>query len=189
MMKTEAGNVLGGAVEHLLGENGGIKPAIPISRLDREMESWDMFPRTKPELKVHVLGSAMRARISPNNDWLVLKISVAPSEIAPLRPRKEPVAVGETVFLIGVSYDDPEVSQRVYAAKVTGRLDGTDRFKYDISPPVNLRGFSGAPIVDSQGFLVGVMTVWFEPKKSGENYLEGGGEDVASALESIFPSL
>ncbi len=188
-MKTAAGNVLGGAAEHLLGENGGIKPAIPLRGLDSALESWVMFPRTKPELKVQVISSAMRARISPNNDWLVFKISSPPSGITPLRPRKEPVAVGETVFLIGVSYDDPNVSQRVYTGKVTSRLDGTDRFRYDISPPVNLRGFSGAPIVDSQGFLVGVMTVWFDPKMSGENYLEGGGEDVASALESIFPSL
>lgn len=49
---------------------------------------------------------------------------------------------------------------------------------YDIEPPADIRGFSGAPIIDKDGYLVGVITVWFNPKMEGENFLEAGGEDV-----------
>jgi len=65
------------------------------------------------------------------------------------------------------------------AGVITKRAAG-DRFRYDIDSPVDIRGFSGAPIIDEKGYVVGVMTVWFDPKMSGDNFLEAGGEDIAS---------
>ena len=52
-------------------------------------------------------------------------------------------------------------------------------------PPVDIRGFSGAPIIDEKGYVVGVMTVWFDPKVSGDNFLEAGGEDIASIYDLV----
>lgn len=99
--------------------------------------------------------------------------------VHPLRLRKEPVRVGEPVFLIGCPYIELNCRQNVYTGVVTERAFG-DRFRYDLDPPVDLRGFSGAPVIDIKGYVVGVMTVWFDPKTSGEKYLEAGGEDIAS---------
>jgi S1-C subfamily serine protease len=50
---------------------------------------------------------------------------------------------------------------------------------------VDIRGFSGAPIVDDAGLVVGVMTVWFQPKMDGELWTEAGGEDALSALKAL----
>lgn len=64
---------------------------------------------------------------------------------------------------------------------VTARGRG-DRFRYDLTPPVEIRGFSGAPILDAAGHVVGVMTVWFDTKTEGGKTLEAGAEDAAAVL-------
>jgi hypothetical protein len=121
-------------------------------------------------------------------DWLLLSLSENSQNLpsTPLRLRRGPVSIGETVFLVGVPYSERQRAQNVYRGRVTGRGDGDsvhrNRFRFTIDPPVDIRGFSGAPILDSQGLAVGVMTVWFEPKKQGDKDLEAGGEDSASVL-------
>ena len=92
------------------------------------------------------------------------------------------MAIGESVHLIGVAYAEPEVLQKVYSGTVTERGYG-DRFRYTISPHVDIRGFSGAPIVDDAGLVVGVMTVWFHPKMDGGTGDRSGRRRCALRLE------
>ncbi|QDU58492.1 hypothetical protein Pan181_47290 [Aeoliella mucimassa] len=144
-----------------------------------------MFPRTMPDdyIEVHSLG--VRGLDDEILDWLVLSIENAdPLPGYPLKLRKEPVRIGETVYLIGCPYIEQDCKQNVYTGTITERAFG-DRFRYDIEPPVDIRGFSGAPIIDEKGYVVGVMTVWFDPKMSGDEYLEAGGEDIASIYELV----
>jgi len=77
------------------------------------------------------------------------------------------VSVGERVHLVGVSYTEPDVAQKVYSRVVTARGFG-DRFRYDISPHVDIRGFSGAPVPGDAGWVVGVRTIWFQRRMDGE---------------------
>jgi hypothetical protein len=72
----------------------------------------------------------------------------------------------------------------VYTGTVIQRANG-DLFRYDLVPPVDIRGFSGAPIIDEKGYVVGVMMVWFEPKMMGDNFLEAGGQDAAAVYELL----
>ncbi|GAB5404405.1 MAG: hypothetical protein Aurels2KO_26360 [Aureliella sp.] len=144
-----------------------------------------MFPRTEPENAVDVTSVAVEGLENDELDWLILSIQDTDKLPAyPLKIRKEPVRVGESIFLIGCPYIEENCKQNVYSGIVTERAFG-DRFRYDIDPPVDIRGFSGAPIVDSKGYLVGVMTVWFDAKMSDEKFLEAGGEDIASILQLI----
>ena len=103
---------------------------------------------------------------------------------SPLALRATPVSVGDEVYLVGVPYVERGRAQNVYRGRVTARGFG-DRFRYDIEPPVDIRGFSGAPILDSRGLVVGVMTVWFDPKMQGEKFLEAGGEDAAAIITQM----
>jgi hypothetical protein len=182
LIRTESGNVLAATARHLLGENGGVEPALPVAELDSKLGFWHMHPRTLPKQRVRIAGSATRADSGKSNDWLLLKLveGEVPA-VAPLKIRPEPVKVGDQVFLIGVSYAEPDATQKVYSGRVTERGFG-DRFRYTITPHVDISGFSGAPIVDEKGLLVGVMTVWFRPKMNGELFTEAGGEDARSAL-------
>jgi len=45
----------------------------------------------------------------------------------------------------------------VYAGKVTARAG--DRFRYHIDPPVDIRGFSGAPVIDRNGHVVAARVI------------------------------
>lgn len=176
--------IVGATALHLLGENGGVAPTLPAGRLDAVLDTWSLFPRTRPEVSVDVKGLGPMT-VQRGADWLILRVDSAklPDSIAPLRLRPRPVEIGERVFLIGVSYAEPEVAQKVYSGKVTRRAG--DRFRFDLTPHVDITGFSGAPIVDKNGLLVGVTTIWFEPKMDGERYTESGGEDVATLLEML----
>ena len=41
------------------------------------------------------------------------------------------------------------------------------------------------PDIDSKGYLVGVMGIWIEPKKTDEKDLEAGGEDMATIYDLL----
>jgi len=60
-----------------------------------------------------------------------------------------------------------------------------DPQQIDVDPPVNLRGFSGAPIIDGKGYLVGVLSGCFFPEMVGDKFLEGGAEDVIGLYELL----
>jgi hypothetical protein len=186
LVQVPDGRILAATALHLLGRNGGVEPTVRPSQLDAVLISWKLFPRTKPETAASVAGLAYPLPLRANLDWLLLSVESEPRKLPslPLKMRPTPVSVGEEVYLVGVPYSEPLRTQNVYRCQVTGRGQGI-RFRYNIDPPVDLRGFSGAPILDKQGLVVGLMTVWFEPRMNGEKYLEGGGEDSASALDQL----
>jgi hypothetical protein len=180
LVKAPGGKVFAATARHLLGENGGVEPPVPRSKLDGQLEKWILFPRTARSHVVEVGSFPISLPEKSQDDWLLLSVKEAKGELpaTPLKLRRKPVAIGERVHLVGVAYAEPTVRQKVYTGKVTQRGHGT-RFRYDIDPPVNIQGFSGAPIIDDAGYVVGVMTVWFNARKQGDQYLEAGGEDAA----------
>ena len=154
-------------------------------KLHEELQPWRVFPRTVPQSAADLSTFDGKGVDLPGCDWLLLKVKTASDQLPayPLRARPQPVRVGEKVYLIGCPYTEPKAKQNVYVGKVTERK--LDRFRYDLSPPVRLNGFSGSPIVDRRGNLVGVMTVWFEPKMLEDKHLEGGGEDVVTVYTQL----
>jgi hypothetical protein len=185
LIQTKKELVLAATAAHLVRSAGGVEPDIAVDQLTSKIKSWKMFPRTMPNDSIEITSLGVPGLDDENLDWLVLAIKqVDPLPAYPLRLRQDPVRVGETVFLIGCPYSEPDCKQNVYTGTITERAYG-DRFRYDLDPTVDLRGFSGAPIIDKQGYVVGIMTVWFEPKMSGDNFLEGGGEDVATIYDWV----
>jgi hypothetical protein len=185
LVRTQDGRTLAATAKHLIGENGGVKPDILLGALDGVIRSWRMYPRTLQGQYVVAQMVGVNGLDEENLDWLILSTQPTnnPLPATPLLLRPTPVQVGEKVFLVGCPYAEKSCKQNVYTGKVT--LRAGDRFRYDIDPPVDIRGFSGAPVVDVNGHVVGVMTVWFEPKMQGEMFLEAGGEDAASVSRLI----
>ena len=177
----DSGAIHAATARHLLGKNGGVEPEVTLLDFDKAFDSWSMYPRTRPDEHLKIVGSATFRNSPLGNDWLILRAEAQSPPAKPLHIRPSRVKVGEHIHLVGVSYAEPEVAQKVYSGTVTARGAG-DRFRYDISPHVDISGFSGAPIVDDAGLCVGVMTVWFQPRMDGRLYEEAGGEDAASAL-------
>ena len=180
LIKTRDGRTLAATARHLLGPNGGVEPEISVSQLNSAIRNWRIHPRTLPDDFVEADGVGAAGLDDPRLDWLLLTIKPSKHELpaTPLTLSSRPVEVGETVYLVGCPYVEADCKQNVYTGKITARQGNL--FRYDIDPPVDIRGFSGAPILDQKGHVVGVMTVWFEPKLKGEKFLEAGGEDAAS---------
>jgi S1-C subfamily serine protease len=179
------GRVVATTAKHLLGDAGGVRPTLGVDELAGALVRWVMFPRTQPNQTVEVAGIAIPGLNAPDRDWLVLSLrDTSRLPAVPLRLRRRPVSVGERVYLIGCPYTEPACRQNVYAGKVTARSQG-DAWRFDIDPPVKIPGFSGAPIVDANGLVVGVTTIWFDPRMSGSLWLESGGEDVGGVFDAI----
>jgi hypothetical protein len=186
LIRTKDGKILAATAKHLIGSAGGVKPPLSIEDFNSSILMWKMFPRTmsKDNLDIEALG--IDGLDNPRFDWLILKIKGSTDNLPaqPLKIRQTPIAVGEKVYLIGCPYSEPKAKQNVYSGKVTAR-ELSDHFRYDIDPPVDITGFSGAPIIDDKGYVVGVMGIWFQPKMQGEKFLEAGGEDIATIYSLI----
>ncbi len=186
LVKTRDGRTLAATAKHLIGANGGVQPEIPIAGLNGVIRTWRMYPRTLPDQFVAAEKIGAEGLDNDDLDWLILSLKGTTGKALPATPlhlRPQPVHVGETVYLVGCPYVEERCKQNVYSGKVTTRSES--RFRYDIDPPVDIRGFSGAPVVDRNGHVVGVMTVWFEPKMQGGRFLEAGGEDASSVYGLI----
>lgn len=179
LLKTPRGQVLGATARHLLGEAGGVQPELPVEHLDHLMESWLAYPRTRPSQAIAFSGLGAEGLDSSTLDWLLLKPKEGTriGQFEALQIRHRPVEIGETVHLIGCPYTDPYCRQQVFSGRVT-KLDFGSMFRFSINPPVELSGFSGAPIIDANGHLVGVMTISFEPARTAAGHTEAGGQQV-----------
>lgn len=184
LVVNSGGVVFCATARHLIGPSGGVEPTLREPQLDRALASWTVFPRVQPAKTAAITGLAIELGNDARWDWLFLRLARPSGELPakPLRLRRTPVEIGEEVYLVGIPYSEASSRQNVYVGKVRQRSDNL--FRYDISPAVDIRGFSGAPILDRQGAVVGVMTVWFEPRMSGGKYLEAGGEDAAEVFFS-----
>lgn len=186
LVERRDGTVLVATARHLIGAAGGVEPPVPVSKLDGVLRSWKVHPRTELTKAVEAGKVAVGGLDQEDADWLLLTLKDAPKTLpaTPLKLRPTPVEVGETVFLIGCPYAEAGCKQNVYRGKVTKREFG-DRFTYTLAPPVDLRGFSGAPVVDAQGFAVGVMTIWFNRVLQDGKDTLGGGEDAATVAKLL----
>jgi hypothetical protein len=91
-----------------------------------------------------------------DEDWLLLKIAPEDAGRLPveaLSPRLIIVTEGETIYLVGTGAGG--VEQEIHSAKVTGGDFWTIDAK--LEKPLNLRGFSGSPVIDAGGNVVGVL--------------------------------
>jgi hypothetical protein len=155
LIRTDSGRILGATAKHLLGPEGGVEPAIPLSDLNAAILSWALHPRTLPSQAITLDKLALSPEGEASHDALALTVKGTGAPPAwPLRLRPEPVTAGEKVYLVGVPYTEPRSRQNVYAGQVQQVTAGG--FEYTIAPPVATRGFSGAPVLDAKGYLVGI---------------------------------
>lgn len=86
-------------------------------------------------------------------DILVFSLKSTTSAICALVPRYSKLNPGEKVYLIGNAYSDP--STEIYESRVVRKL-GMDILLEQVGD--NLSGFSGSPVIDENGYLIGVFS-------------------------------
>lgn len=151
--------IIAATAKHLLGEDGGVSPKLRVNEIDGAIVAWKLHPRSKPDGTVAVTGLfGPTGAYGALDDWLLLDINQKESELpaSPLKLRHAPLQKGETVYIVGVRYDNDENTQEVFPGKVTNPEYGIVECKLD--KPANLEGFSGAPVLDADGHVVALLT-------------------------------
>ena len=128
------------------------------------LKLWRMFPKDNPDDAV-VVDELINEnpdepleKIPSERDWLLFTVKERSENIQPLRFRSEPVREGEKVYIIGWRYTDRDCPQVVYEGNFVrseqGSLLITTKELTDNTTP----GLSGSPVIDSQGYLLGLMS-------------------------------
>jgi hypothetical protein len=95
--------------------------------------------------------------MNKNCDQLLLRLAPTTNEypVTPLDLRLSPVIIGEPLYVVTYARDDQGLTQQVvHKVRRAPTLD----FTCLLENPTELNGFSGAPIVDQHGLLVGILT-------------------------------
>jgi hypothetical protein len=87
-------------------------------------------------------------------DWLIFTIRSKSPNIHPLKPRYTDVIPGETVYIVGNPYD--ESTTQILQTKILRKL-GMDILIEQL-PDKPMSGVSGSPVIDSNGFVIGVFS-------------------------------
>lgn len=140
--------------KHLIGPDGGIEPKKLPSHLNAELVSWQLFARRQaPDtLRIDQLLNTMDA---DSSDALVFSLKDAKTSYQALIPRYDAPAKGEEVYLIGCPYAEPDCRQNRYPVRVVDTA--TDVYVLTENPGLELQGFSGCPVVDKQGRVIGLL--------------------------------
>lgn len=173
------GRLIAATAKHLLGADGGVSPKLRVGEVEGAIVAWRLHPRSNPESAVAVTGLfGQTGAYGALDDWLLLEIDQPSSTlpVSPLKLRHRPLQKGETVYIVGVRYDNSANTQEVFSGKVTnpayGIIEGT------LDRPVNLQGFSGAPVLDANGHVVAVLTGDRSPANEDGQFATFAGHGV-----------
>jgi hypothetical protein len=144
----------------------------------RDLQRWIMHPKGNLKDSVVIdrlinqdtteVLSGPKSTIT-QRDWLVFTTKFRSPAIHPLKPRYTTVEVGDTIYFSGCPY--AEKSCLTKEAKVL-EVEG-DRIIFTVSESFNLGGFSGSPLIDKNGYLIGILGGSSFNRKNGDAALYG----------------
>ncbi|UOQ54519.1 trypsin-like serine protease [Hymenobacter cellulosivorans] len=92
-----------------------------------------------------------------DDDWLVFSLSANHTAVKPLEARSTPLTPGEKLYVVGWTRKMEAGPQRVYEFEYYKTIDHRLLLK-DLIVPEQFGGLSGAPVVDEQGLVVGIVS-------------------------------
>ena len=128
------------------------------------VKEWILYPLDKKE-QVVVTDKLLNENKSElldkpstyNQDWLLFSIKTNHSKVKPLAVRTTPLVPGEKLYVIGWTRKMETGSQRVYEFEYYKSI-GDRLLLKDVIVPEQFGGLSGAPVVDEQGLVVGIVS-------------------------------
>ncbi|MGH1384540.1 hypothetical protein [Kordia sp.] len=158
--------------KHLIGDAMGIDPEIKTDAFNSSLIYWKAFPRGDKLSKDTIIGSKLVNEKISDVDIILQECKLEQSNnILALTPRFTRAKRGERFEIIGCEYIDFDCHQRSYSATMDSYESGLLILKSATNFSAN--GFSGAPVIDSKGLVIGVLS--------------GGGEFEGNLYVSIEP--
>ena len=169
--------------KHLLGEAMGITPEVETDRFNHVLKYWYSYARQNT-ITDHTVHCARLINEEINDTDIILleyKKDTTTLDFQILTPRLSKLHPGEKLELIGCEYSDLGCHQKKYnATLISYEADGMFVIKPETDFDVS--GFSGAPVLDKNGYVVGVLSgggifneekyLWIEPLTKIREWLE-----------------
>ncbi|MFT3681339.1 MAG: trypsin-like serine protease [Ferruginibacter sp.] len=102
-------------------------------------------------------AESLDAKSTYHNDWLIFSIKQNSSAVKPLQTRTTPLVPGEKLYVAGWTRTMESGAQRVYEFEYYKTIGNRILLK-DIIVPEKFGGLSGAPLVDENGLLAGIVS-------------------------------
>ena len=99
----------------------------------------------------------LKAKSTYENDWLIFSIKENLSKSKPLQIRTTPLIAGEKLYVVGWTRKMENGKQRVYEFEYYKTIENRILLK-DIIVPEQFGGLSGAPVIDENGMLTGIVS-------------------------------
>jgi len=143
--------------KHLLGDAMGIIPEVKTDSFNELLKYWKAYPRNNTICSDTILGKSIVNKDINSIDVILQKCTIKPnSKIEVLYPRFSKIIKGENLEIIGCEYSDTECHQKKFKAIMDSYENGKIWIKshsiFDAS------GFSGAPVIDNKGYVIGVIS-------------------------------
>ena len=87
-------------------------------------------------------------------DWIVFKVKKSSTNLYPLKPRYTQVKPGEKVYILSCAYEDS--LSTVHQGRVYQKYGMDILIERDMK--THKGGSSGSPVIDSNGYLIGIIT-------------------------------
>ena len=118
-----------------------------------------------------------------DRDWLLFSIKHNTTHLQPLIPRFTEPDSGEKVYLIGCSSRDKSCNQKIFEGRYI-KTDGAFRV-IEFGEEVNFIGISGSAVIDSEGYLIGLLTRGYKQKEFGKKFYSVSSTEY---LKTILPA-
>jgi hypothetical protein len=167
--------------KHLLGDAMGIIPEVKTDKFNSVLVSWKAFPRGDKLSKDTITGTKLVNEKIADVDIILQECKLGESNnIIALTPRFTRAKKGERFEIIGCEYTDFDCHQRSYYATMDSYESGLIALKSETK--FEATGFSGAPVIDSKGLVIGVLSaggefegdlyLFIEPLTKVKTYLQ-----------------
>ena len=183
LMQLPTGQVVGVTARHVFGDT------LDVAALEKPKTVYALFPHGKPHGTVRMRKVAWDPTAMAGDkplDCVMMTADVEshyPAEV--LKPRQTPPVVGETVYLLGVPYED-KAAQHVYKGVVTSEDGDESMFGYEFEGTPETRGFSGAPVIDANGLVLGIHHGKYDQQPDA-GHLRAAAVDINAVLAAARP--
>ena len=143
--------------KHLLSDAMGIEPTIPTDSVNKLLISWEMYPRKNRISNDTIKVTSILTEEKNEDDIILLNINKLKHNIQPLKPYFGILKKGQKLKIIGCEYQDRDCHQQFYDATFYNK-ESNNLLLIIPEKKFAASGFSGAPVIDENGYVVGILT-------------------------------
>ncbi len=143
--------------KHLIEEPMGFVPKIRTDSFNINFKYWKAYPRQNNLSNDTINCTRLINETITDVDIIIQDCIIGEkNDIQILKPRFTRAKPGESFEIIGCEYSDTDCYQHKFSAKFDAYEDG----KIGVVSELNFSPgeFSGAPVIDSNGFVIGVVS-------------------------------